>query len=209
MDKTSPRTERLVWGGLILVALVIVGAFVFSKFRTRPALPVFGQVPSFVLTNQNGQAVSRQNLDGKIWVADIIFTRCPTQCLKMSRQMSELQPDIAAGDEVKLVSLTADPTFDTPPVLKIYGSRFGAGDNRWIFLTGDKASLYGLAIEGLKLSVAEKLPAEREAINDLFIHSTRFVLVDRQGRIRGWFDGNEPGLKEQILRGIQSLKAEK
>src|ERR1043166_2971275 len=209
MDKTSPRTERLVWGGLILVALIIVGAFVISRLRTGPALPVFGPVPPFALTNQNGQVVSRENLRGKIWIADIIFTRCPTQCLKMSRQMSELQHEIPAGDEIKLVSLTADPAFDSPPVLKIYGAKFGADDARWIFLSGDKALLYSLAMDGLKLSVAEKLPAEREAINDLFIHSTRFVLVDRQGNIRGWFDGGEPGAKEGILRAIDLLKAEK
>ena len=114
-----------------------------------------------------------------------------------------------ADPSIQLVSLTADPAFDTPPVLKKYATRFGANDDRWQFLTGDKPDVYGLALEGLKLSVMEKTPGDRESINDLFIHSTKFALVDRQGRLRAWFDGDNPQSKPELLRALGALLGEK
>ena len=208
-NQPSRLLEWLVWGGLALITAAVAAFFILSKSRSSAPLPTYGQVSPFSLTNQNGQPVTRETLRGKIWIADIIFTRCPTQCLKMSRQMSELEKELPADRSIKLVSLTADPAFDTPPVLKKYAARFGANDDRWQFLTGDKPAVYGLALDGLKLSVMEKTPGDRESINDLFIHSTKFVLVDRQGRLRAWFDGDNPQSKPELLRALGGLLGEK
>src|SRR5258706_9207597 len=136
-----------------------------SKLRAslvRP-LPVIGQVADFALTNQDGHAVTLPDLRGHVWVADIIFTRCAGPCLKMSRQMKELQQSLPTTSTAKLVSLTTDPGFDTPPVLKTYGERFGADAGRWIFLTGSKQEVGNLATNSLKLTGIEKKPEELES----------------------------------------------
>jgi len=133
-------------------------------------------------------AVSLAELRGHVWVADIIFTRCPGPCAKMTSRMKELQQALAADGNTKLVSLTTDPEFDTPAVLKTYGERFGADPARWTFLTGTKTQIAKLAIDSLKLTAIEKKPEDREASNDLFIHSTIFVLVDKQARLRAVFE---------------------
>lgn len=207
----SRLLQWLVWSGLVLITAGVGFFYVRSRSLPAPAaaLPVYGAVTPFSLTNQNGQPITLGQLRGTIWVADIIFTRCPTQCLKMSRQMGELEKELRAEPSVRLVSLTADPAFDTPPILKKYAARFGAADDRWQFLTGDKAAVYGLALDGLKLSVREKAPADQESVDDLFIHSTKFVIVDRQGRLRGWFDGENPQSKPEILSALRALLAEK
>lgn len=219
MNKPSRTTEFFVWGGLAAIIAAIAGAFIWSKtnsgelFGGKP-LPIDGGLPGFTLTNQNNQAVTLADLRGQVWVADIIFTRCPGPCEKMTRQMNELQSALPANGLVKLVSLTSDPDFDAPPVLKKYAERFGANPDRWIFLTGSKTEIYKLAIEGLKLTAIEKKPEERESERDLFIHSTIFVLVDKQARFRGAFettgdDVDWPKMKEEILAAAKKLAREK
>jgi len=103
------------------------------------------------------------------------------------------------------VSLTADPEFDSPDVLKRYGEQFGASPGRWHFLTGRKADLYRLATKGLMLALEETKPELRESDTDLFVHSTLFVVVDKQGRIRATFEGAEPSSLEKILATIRVL----
>jgi protein SCO1/2 len=132
----------------------------------------------------------------------------------MSRQMQELQTSLSPRSRTRLVSLTTDPDFDSPPVLVEYGRRFQADTNRWMFLTGTKAQLGGLAMGGLKLSAVGKSPAERESADDLFIHSTRFVIIDKRGRLRGVFDTGGEGVdwqaeKRKILVAAAQLEREK
>jgi protein SCO1/2 len=177
------------------------------------ALPVYGQIADFTLTNQNGSPVSLADLRGHVWIADIIFTRCPGPCLLMTRQMAELQQALPASSQAKLVSLTTDANFDTPPVLKTYAERFGADSSRWTFLTGTKRGIANLAIDSLKLTAIAKKPEERTSPDDLFVHSTIFVIVDKEGRLRGVFqttgDGVEPGqAKEQLLAAVRQLERE-
>src|SRR2546428_2879809 len=126
MDKPTRSIQWIVWSGLTLVMLAIVVSFVATRLGVgvrseAGALPVIGAVADFALTNQTGRVVTLADLGGRVWVADIIFTRCPGACAKMTREMSELQVALPAGDSVSLVSLTADPGFDTPDVLKRYG----------------------------------------------------------------------------------------
>jgi protein SCO1/2 len=200
----SSRIQFVVWTALGIVIAAIIAAFVYSKISIKP-LPVYNDVPQFTLTNQNGAPVSLDSLRGQIWIADVIFTRCPSQCLRLSTRMKELQAKLPK--DVKLVSLTTDPTYDTPPVLKKYAGGFSIGDN-WLFLTGDKRVINTVAVEGLKLAVQETPEQDRENPNDLFIHSTKFVLVDRHGRVRGFFDGDDPQSTEQIQSSIRDLQKE-
>ena len=217
MIAKPPRTERLVWIGLGLTTAFLLLASLLAVLKVRAGfgkpLPVIGQVADFALTNQNGRAISLADLRGRPWVADIIFTRCAGPCLKMSRQMSELQHALPAGSTVKLISLTTDPEFDTPAVLKTYSERFGANPSRWWFLTGTKKQIAALAVDSLKLSAIEKKPEERQSPVDLFIHSTIFVIVDKHGQLRGVYestgeDVDPRQVRMQLLAGIRRLERE-
>lgn len=170
---------------------------------------IYSQVGEFSLSNQHGKTISTGTLRGHIWIADVIFTRCPLQCIRMTKRMYELQQALPKDKIIKLVSITADPDFDTPEVLKNYGQQYGVDQNRWWFLTGPKPEINRLAVDGLKLVVYEKKPEEREVPADLFLHSTKFVLVDGRGRIRGWFDGENPQSKGEIVRAVKQLLREK
>src|ERR1017187_535709 len=116
MNQPARRIGWLGWGGLALVALTLLAAFLLVQLRSRTAqgqpLPVYGQIADFALTNQNGRAVSLADLRGRVWVADIIFTRCPGPCLKMTKQMQVLQNALPADSKTQLVTLTTDADLD-------------------------------------------------------------------------------------------------
>ncbi len=216
MSSDSRTVQWLVWGFLLLVILAISGAFIWSTVQPRVAeadggqpLPVYGQVPDFTLTNQSGGTVSLADLRGQVWVADIIFTRCTGPCPEMTKRLSDLQAALPAQIPAKLVTLTTDPDFDTPSVMKKHAERFGAHPDRWYFLTGAKQQISRLARDGLKLTALAKEADQRETDLDLFIHSTQFVIVDKQGRLRGVVDSTEPGAQRQTLRSVNRLLREK
>lgn len=217
MNDSLRKTEWLLWPGLILILATLCLAFLLAHLKLRvffgKPLPVYGQVADFTLTNQLGQKVTLADLRGHPWVADIIFTRCAGPCLKMSRQMRDLQNALPAGSQTRLVSLTTDPGYDTPPVLKGYMERFGGDPHRWFFLTGSKQEIARLASDSLKLAAVEKKPEERESPVDLFIHSTIFVVVDKSAQLRGVFqttgEGVESGkVAEQIRAAVRRLERE-
>ena len=210
-NKTTRPLEWIVWGALALVIAAIFGAYAVSRRtpETRVPLPVLATVPPFALTNQFGDVVELEDLRGQVWVADIIFTRCPGPCPIMSREMGALQTALRDRDGVRLVSLTADAAFDTPEVLKEYGKSYGALSDRWLFLTGNQRDLYDLATRGLLLAVAESEADKQLNPNDLFVHSTKFVVVDRAGRVRGSFDGTDAGSRGEVLAAIDALLEEK
>jgi protein SCO1/2 len=211
VNETSKSTRQLVWGGLVAVILAICIAFVWSslsglKEARQPDLPVYGQVTGFSLTNQLGETVTVDSLSGEPWVADLIFTRCPGPCARLTRRMSELQQALPRDEGVRLVSITADPEYDSPEVLRTYAERFGARAERWWFLTGTRTGIQDLVTRQLLLVLQEKAPEERESETDLFLHSTRFVLVDGEGRLRGIYDGDEPASRPRILADLERLR---
>jgi protein SCO1 len=188
-------------------------AFPSKTLPNARLLPVYGQIADFSLTNQNGQAISLADLGGRVWVADIIFTRCPGPCLKMTRQMRDLQTALPPDCQARLVSLTTDPQFDTPTVLKNYALRFEADPRRWLFLTGPPKQIANLAIDSLKLTAIEKKPEERESPVDLFVHSTIFVVVDKHAQLRGIFqttgENVDPTLVgKEIVATVKQLERE-
>ena len=217
MNEPTRRIGWLAWGGLALVVVTFLLAFLFMQLTghngSGQRLPVYGQIADFALTNQNGRAVSLADLRGQAWVADIIFTRCPGPCLKMTKQMKALQDALPPDSPTKLVTLTTDADFDTPPVLKAYAERFAADPRRWMFLTGTKQEVAKLAIDSLKLTAIEKKPEERESAQDLFVHSTIFVIADKRGQLRGVFETTGEGIdpqnvKAQILAAAGQLERE-
>jgi len=208
MKGGSRKLQISVWGLLVVVLLGISGAFIRSRVQ-QSNLPKYWPVRDFALTNQLGQPVALANLKGKVWVADVIFTLCPGPCARMTEKMAKIQEAFPAGEPLRLVSITTHPEHDTPAVLKGYGERFGADSARWHFLTGSKTELLrNLAMESLKLTALEKEEGARESDNDLFIHSTTFVLVDKAGMVRGSYESDQEGFLEKIRGDIAGLLKE-
>lgn len=199
----------LVWGLVAMVAVSVAGVLATAMLDARrQPLPTFGDLPEFALTNQAGRTITKADLAGNIWVAGIIFTRCPGPCLDMTRQMKAIQDALPPGSPVRLLSLTADPEFDTASVLREYAARSGAEASRWHFLTGSKREIYELATSGLKLAVQEN--TEPRPGEDPFIHSTRLVIIDGRGRLRGYSsDGAGTDKAKEMLAAARALVRER
>ena len=203
---------RLLWGGILLLitsVILVIALYLVGRQRiARHRLPVWFTIPDFHLTNQFAQPVTRADLIGTVWVADIIFTRCAGPCPQMTQRMGELQASLPADRRVRLVTLTTDAAHDTPTVLKSYGDRFGAQPDRWWFLTGDPRAIADLARDGFKFVAAEKKLEARTDPADLFVHSTYFVVVDQQGRARAVFEYAQPEMNERLRRTVERLLRE-
>ena len=201
--------QWMIWVGLGITVILLVMSFLLVGLGRVPSarLPIYGVVADFTLTNQFGKPTGLGDLRGKVWVADIIFTRCAGPCPVMTRNMKSLQ-DQLTGTGVKLVTLTTDPEYDTPEVLSRYADRFKADPARWVFLTGSKRQIALLAVDSLKFTSLEKEAAKRTAPEDLFIHSTIFILVDKQARVRGVFETTGDGVdtSEAMRRLLESAK---
>jgi protein SCO1 len=165
---------------------------------------VFQQIPDFRLTSQKGETVTLQDLENQVFVADFIFTSCQGVCKKMSAQMTRVQQAFKDQPKVKILSFSVDPERDSVAALQQYASRYGANDSQWLFLTGPKADIYKLAIEGFKLPVMEA----PSVIPD-FIHSEKFVLVDANRHVRGIYDGTSEDDVDRLITEIKILLEEK
>jgi len=161
----------------------------------RSSLPVFYDVPEFELVAQDGQPFNSRALRGKVWVADFIYTTCPGPCPRMTSQMREVQDAVIKMADVKLVSFTVDPARDTPEVLAAYAQAHGASTVDWYFLTGPEATLQTLDKNTFKLG----------DLNGSLQHSTRFVLVDRNARIRGYYDTSESRAIARLIADVYAL----
>jgi len=204
----APTRSGVIWKvTLILIPIVTLGVLLWlrnvevSALRQRN-VSSYGVVPTFQLTNQNGQSFGAAQLSGKIWIADFIYTTCPGPCPMISSRMSELQKPLGKTD-VHLVSFSVDPEKDTPAVLRGYAEKLQAEPGRWDFLTGPKSEIYKLSHDGFKLAVSDGSDAL-----GLPVHSTRMVLVDRHGQIRGYYDATEPEAITKLLADTNHLLRE-
>jgi protein SCO1 len=186
---------------LTLVALLWLQRVQVNALRQR-SVPTYATVPVFQLTNQDGQPFGSAQLRGKVWIADFIFTTCPGPCPMISSRMSELQQPLQNTD-VHLVSFTVDPAKDTPEVLRAYAQKFQAQPGRWDFLTGPQPIIYELSRDGFKLAVSD---GRDEA--GVPVHSTRMILVDRHGDIRGYYDAAEPDAITKLIADTTHLLRE-
>ena len=164
------------------------------------------KIADFAFTNQNGEVITQKDYENTIYVADFFFTTCPTICPKMTDNMVWLQNQLKSNPEVKLLSFSVTPDIDTPDVLKKYAQEKGVDDSRWNLVTGDKKDIYYLARKSY-LAVKTGKPEE---LYDM-VHTENFILVDKNKRIRGFYDGtnldqptNDPKTKnmKQLLEDI-------
>ena len=272
----------VLWGlgGLLLACVVGVGVLTLwggglPGLGTKGMPPPFGEVPDFTLLERSGRSLTKTDLLGKVWIVDFIFTTCVDACPLVSSRMAKLQAVFASEADVRLVSITVDPEHDTPEVLTRYAASFGAHPQRWLFLTGEKASIYRLAREGFHLGVFDPndartgeqksasglspasstisgrstgdpfvvrstsqsaavplLPRVRRAAQGLLQileptpalahhgrqqqqgarqavqHSARFVLVDRRGQIRQYYDSGDENALRRLSHHVTLLLRE-
>ncbi|HZE58497.1 MAG TPA: SCO family protein [Chthoniobacterales bacterium] len=206
--RTPPPKSGTAWKiTLILIPLLTAGVLFWLRqvqvnaLSNRP-LPSYGSVPSFELTNQDAQPFGSQQLVGKIWIADFIFTTCRGPCPIISTRMSELQKPLEKSD-VRLVSFSVDPEKDTPEVLRMYADKLRKEPLRWDFLTGPITTIASLSRDGFKLGLSDGETPESGPV-----HSTRFVLVDRRRTIRGYYDALAPDGVTKLLADTNHLLRE-
>jgi protein SCO1 len=204
LDRQQPKPATAWKVVLIAIPVVTLGLLLWLRqlevnaLRQR-AISSYGNVPEFQLINQDGRNFGSADLRGKIWIADFIYTTCPGPCPMISSRMSELQKPLEKTD-VHLVSFTVDPAKDTPDVLRTYAERLQAEPGRWDFLTGPQSTIYNLSRNGFKLAVGEE--------KGVPIHSTRMILVDRHGAIRGYYDAAETDAVTKLVADTTHLLRE-
>ena len=199
------RLPFMVWVITFLVAITLIAGasriFRNSERRSYEETAPIGTVPDFHFTTQEGKTLSREDLLGKVWVIDFFFTRCPGPCPMMSSRMAEISKELKKAKDVRLISLSIDPEHDTPEVLKEYASHLGADPDRWIFLTGPQHVVQEFTTKGMLQALSNADPAAP-------VHSTRFLVIDRQGKIRIARKLDEPELVQKLLMDIGNLLRE-
>jgi protein SCO1/2 len=166
----------------------------------RPQLPMYGKTPAFTLVTQNKEQATSEQWNGNVIIADFVFTTCAGPCPMMSAQMQDFQDELKDEAGIKFVSFSVDPETDTPDVLTEYGKRFHADFSRWSFLTGSKSAIYHLTTDGFHLAL--------DSDSNSVTHSTKFVLVDKQSRIRGYYDFDDSTSQSAIMRDAIALEHE-
>lgn len=210
---TRPRLGPKPWQ-ILLLALSLGGvtfAVLFSLnyppdaparvHVEREELPDLGPIPDFTLTSEQGQPFSRADLAGKIWIADFIFLRCGGTCPMMSSQMSALAKEMAPQTRIRFISFDVDPDRDSVADMKEYAKNYEANPAQWTFLRGEKDVIRSLARYGFRLPVQDGQPGEPEPI----LHSTRFSLVDGNGRLRGSYESNDGEAMKNLREDARKL----
>jgi protein SCO1/2 len=203
----AARWRLRVLALVLLLFVVMIAAGVrlprLPSFLPRQPPPVLGQVPPFALTNRDGRPVTLASLAGRPWIADFVFTRCAASCPMMTARLARLGKDLPAGEPIHRVSFTVDSAHDTPEVLARYADSFQAPPD-WFFLTGPEADLQRLSRQGFKLALDVPQGAPGSTVEPI-LHSTRFVLVDGQGRIRGYYDGQDEEAMRRLVRDLRAV----
>ena len=204
-------------GALALVALVL------ACDNTPQRLPIMGErdavtrevegkmvtdtvyhsIPDFAFINQDGDTVTQKNVEGKIYITDFFFTSCPTICPVMKRQMIKVYDKIKDNPDVLILSHSIDPDHDTPAVLNKYARDLGMQGTQWMFLTGSKEKIYDIGQSSYLVTAKEDDTAEGG-----YIHSGAFILVDKDRRVRGMYDGTTDEGTKKLINDIDVLLAE-
>jgi protein SCO1 len=188
------------WCSTGLATSAALGALLLAGCADQPPLPALGMVPDFALTDETGTAfASGSKLARQVWVADFIFTNCPGPCPRMSSQMHQVQAAFAAEQGIRFVSFTVDPARDTPPVLAEYARHFEATPGKWFFLTGAAADLNRISRGVFMLG----------DVDGSLQHSTRFALMDRSSRIRGYYLTSEADAIPRLIADAKRLLKER
>lgn len=194
--------------GFFAVLVIVFYIFIFAGtgYGTQP-LPVLGnpghRVDSFAFVDQTGDTVTQDNLNGKVTVVNYFFTRCTGICPRMNKNMDKIYEDFKTEPDFQIFSNTVDPDNDSVPVMAKYAEQWGADAKVWKFLTGPRKELFEVAVHQYLLSVADSL-----GVNDQFVHTQFFALVDKDRRLRGFYDGLKPEDLDKLKKDIHTLEKE-
>jgi protein SCO1/2 len=187
---------RFITYGIVAVFLLIT--FFFKESNAIDDLPITGAVPDFEFTDSNGETITREDMEGKVWVADFIFTTCTMACPIMTGNMNIIHKSFKEDNNVRIVSISVYPEYDTPEILKEYASRYNANTDKWHFLTGPEESVKNIIKTGFKIGDYE----------DIIFHSEKFALVDISGNIRGYYSGMKTEDMSKLKKDIKKLLKE-
>jgi protein SCO1/2 len=197
------------WVVFAALALAVPMGALLLRRAARPELPLLASLPPFSLVDETGKPFGRDDMLGKVWVADFVFTSCADACPKLQEKMRRIQDrliPLEQGGEIALLSISVDPERDTPEKLREYAQEFGARPGMWRYLTGEQKEVERTVVKGFHTAMA-KIPVpgadpHLEAFD--IMHGERLVLVDRLGRIRGFYDADD---QDAILRDARALTA--
>jgi protein SCO1 len=211
----TPGRLKLSPAWLLFAALALAIPIAPMLVSKRPAaLPQLGELPQFSLIDQRGRPFGRDDLRGKTWVADFVFTSCADACPRLTRQMRSLQDRLDPHGRIGLLSISVDPERDTPGRLRQYGETYGAREDLWRFLTGSPTDVERTVVKGFKIAMAKvpAAPADRQSEDELraeaidILHGDRLVLVDTDARIRGYYVADDAGIAA-VLRDARALSS--
>ena len=209
---------------IAIVCFIVAYTFLSKKNESIHSLPVYNpidldsklvdssiqrkgyghKIQPFSFTNQKGQTISNKDVENSVYVVEYFFTTCSTICPKMNTQMRWLQKKFRGVKNFKILSFTVQPDIDSVYVLNEYAEKYEAENGQWHFLTGDKKKLYTLARQSYFLLK----PAETQNLGDAnsdFIHTNNFVLIDKDQRIRGYYDGTSANEVDKLAHDINKL----
>jgi protein SCO1/2 len=178
------------------ITFVVIIALIFLlQLKKEPVLPVISKIPEFHLVDQNDDLFTLQNMEGRVWLADFIFTTCSGPCPIMTERMRTVQKDFKDYEDMRFVSFTVNPDYDTPEILSGYAHRNRADTSTWSFVTGNYEEIQNLIGKGFKMG----------DVDEIVFHSTQLALVDDKGNLRGYYSGTEPSEHKSLKRDIKYL----
>src|SRR5207253_1581882 len=211
MQVVAEKPGRLVlhpgWVAFAGLALAVPIGALFFRQSVAPDLPMLGELPAFSLLAEDGKPFGKQDLLGRVWIADFVFTSCSDACPRLQAKMKQIQDRLIPaeqGGNIGLLSISVDPERDTPEKLKRYGETFGARAGLWRSLTGDQQEVERTVVRGFHTAMA-RVPregADPHVAAFEIMHGERLVLVDRMGRIRGYYDADD---RDRLPRDARSL----
>jgi len=193
---------RPVFWLAVIGSLLSFTAYLVWRQDLPPVPPQYAELPEFELLDQDGRPFTKANMAGRVWITDFMFTRCPTVCSTLTERMSKLQVRLRnTGGDVRLLSITVDPEYDTVDVLKKYAmtERYRWQPWKWTWVTGPLPDIERVVVKGFKMALDRPEGAE----DDLFsiTHGTKLVLVDRWGWIRGFYDADDED-EQRLMRDV-------
>jgi protein SCO1/2 len=197
--KDHPQLTRPTSAGSVQVVFAAL-AFLLLTACAHPSsnLPDYGNVPHFTMTDSTGQAFHSETLAGKVWIADFIYTNCPAECPMMTSKLHSIAKQLIGEQDVRLISISVDPKRDTPAVLREFAYKYDAPTEQWTFLTGTPETVHQVAF--LTFHVGDVIGKIE--------HSTKFVLVDKRGHIRGYYSSLASDGVPTMLKDVEALRAD-
>lgn len=193
-----------------ILGSAFLGYYYYTYNQSPKRLPTYGnpghKVGAFSFTNQEGKTITEKDVEGKMYVVEYFFTTCEGICPQMNDNMARVYQAYRGQPDVAILSHTVDPNTDTVAQMKQYSLKFDADPTQWYFLTGEKQALYNMAINNYLVSAVEDT-TQKNILPD-FIHSEKFVLIDKEKHIRGIYDGTKSNEVDKLIKDIAELRKE-